>query len=172
MKNFLLVLALGAIFVAIAPALPRRHTAVAAAAPTPAAGPMAPRYHSALGNFHGGLGGASLSLDTAGAQQVHTMKTLKQLSIEQCNGQVICLRLSRPTYSASPAGQGFYNVSFSDKDFDGGGCSVVFPAEGVESLDLLRTKTQPGLSFYVALDGYILRAVGREWRATSRTFTW
>ena len=145
----------------------------APAAPAPQGAPVGAdsaspqKYRSPLGK-NGGLGNASLAESAAGKIKVYTLSTLPG----ERDGQVVRLRFSRPQYQAalSPDAR-TYSVNFIDYD-NGGSAIVDFPIVGAEALDLIHSHTQPGLTFYVALEPGNLRAVGREWRADTRIYVW
>jgi len=175
MKNVLILIAVIVIFVAIKPKLHPPQSAPAPATPAPAAPPptdaptQQPKaYRSALGAYNGGLGTASLDQGSVSGRQIFTLKTI---STAPQNGEVIRLRLSRPTFNAIPAGSGSYVVNFVDQD-GGGSISVRFPTEGAEKLDLIERRTQPGLTFLMLMDGSSWKAVGREYRSDKRTYVW
>jgi hypothetical protein len=170
MKNLFFGIVIAAILIAAVPAIRNAGRSSGDPAPAPLPAPSTDdrlrNYHSPLGG-NGGLGTASLAASEAGKIQVYTVANLPAVR----DGQVVRLRLSRPRYEATPNDAKSYAVAFVDQDL-GGGISVMFPSEGATKLDLIHTRSQPGLTFYVALEPGGLRAVGQMWRADSRTYTW
>jgi len=188
MKILLLGIAIAAILIATVPAIrdaghSRSSSSSSASSPVSQSGsttapapqsapveadPASPqKYRSPLGS-NGGLGNASLAESAAGKIKVYTLSTLPG----ERDGQIVRVRFSRPQYQASLSPDPkIYSVKFID--FDNAGSAIIdFPLVGAEALDLIHSHTQPGLTFYVALEPGTLRAVGREWRADTRTYVW
>ena len=181
MKNILIVIGLAAIIIAILPAIQRDAPSSATAEPQgPAPTFPAPLgssldrpaqpFQSTLGTHHGGLGSATMTQGPAGSAKVYTLKSLPR-EADEYNGQVVQLRFSRPLVNVIVSDGALQPIEFSDRD-NSGAAKIFFPPEGAARLDLLGGRSQPGLTFYVALESTGLRAVGREWRADSRTYVW
>lgn len=173
MKILLLGIAIAAILIATVPAIRDAGHSHSSSAPVPErapaeAAPASPRkYRSPLGK-NGGLGNASLAESAAGKIKVYTLSNLPG----ERDGQIVRLRFSRPQYeTALSADTKSYSVKFIDYD-NGGSAIVDFPIVGAEALDLIHSHTQPGLTFYVALEPGNLRAIGHEWRADTRIYVW
>jgi hypothetical protein len=174
MKNFLIGIAFAAIIFAILPAFRDRQKDGATTSmpePTPSGSPtnQAQIGQKPAGPSNTGLAGASMGQGPGAAAQTHTLASLRKAK-DAGNGQPIRIRFSRPVFTATPAADG-YEIVIGDLDV-GGSINVLFPTEGVERLNLLRKQNQPGLTFYMALESSRWKALGREWRANTRTYIW
>ncbi len=105
-------------------------------------------------------------------RQVYTFEALARVPLEQRQGHVVRIRMSRPTFSANLNSDGSYIVAFSDSETRSMG-KVRFPPEGVQKLDLLHRRSAPGLTFYMSCEesgGYL--AVGTDYREATRSYSW
>lgn len=158
-----------------APPAPDSPAAESSPAAAPAPAPARAERRSGLLGQHGGLGAPTMAGNTAvgeaGAARIYTLGDLP--SPPDLIGQVVRLRLSRPTFSAWLTNdRTAYIVSISDRDI-GSGISVTFPAEAAEQMNLLSRTPAPGTSFYLTNDPLTgLRAVGREWRPDLGKYVW
>lgn len=179
MRNLLLTIVIAALLVWILPhVLSSKHFPAlarkaepAAASTTPLPGPASSagdgwvRHPSGLGG-RGGLGAATLREDGVGGLQVYTADNLPSVR----DGQIVRIRFSRPSIHVAEHDAHNYYINIDDKDH--GGVAVVMPKTAAQKLALPYSKTQPGLTFFIALESSGLRAVGTQWRADTRSYTW
>lgn len=176
MRNLLLAIIIAAILVAVLPPiLHSKHFAFlhrkAEPTPTPAPGRVSSaadgwvKHPSGLGG-RGGIGAATMVDGNPGRLQVYTCDNLPSTR----GGQVVRVRFSRPRITVTDLNAQTYTVMLDDKEH--GSLSVIFPKAAAEKLALPYGKTQPGLTFFIALEPGGVRFVGTSWRADTRTYTW
>jgi hypothetical protein len=177
MRNLLLAIIIAAILVAVLPPVlnSKRFSflhpkAESTPPPAPAANASSAtdgwvKHPSGLGG-RGGLGAATMVDGNPGRLQVYTCGNLPAAR----DGQIVRIRFSRPRITVSNVDAQTCDVTLDDKDH--GAISVTFPKAAAEKLALPYSKTQPGLTFFIALEPAGTRFVGTTWNAATKTYYW